>query len=93
MLDRHARHQEPIKADALFRPLSRLRRGCEPFLDFADHVGGEGEAEAEERLVEFFSVDEAGAVAVESEKDAVPVLRGESKYRHEVRDKEDRAGI
>ena len=84
MLHRYTSHQKPIKADPLFRPLSWFRRRCKPFLDFPYHVGGEGETEAEERLVEFFSVDEAGAVAVETEEDAVPVLGGKDQHRVEI---------
>jgi hypothetical protein len=57
MLNRNASHQEPIEADTLLGPLTRFGRRCESLLEFPDHVGREGETEAEEGLVELFSVD------------------------------------
>lgn len=57
MFDRDAGHQEPIEADPLLWPLAGFRWGCEPLLELADHLGGKGETETEESLVELFPVN------------------------------------
>lgn len=51
MLHRHTRHQEPIECDPPLCRLARVRRRGIPFLQLADHLGREGEAETEQSLV------------------------------------------
>jgi hypothetical protein len=74
----HARHQEPVERDALtghdLSAWEQFRRGREPLLELAHHIRRQGEAEAEQGLMQLFAVDKARRVAVEALEDAVPVL-------------------